>query len=86
MSDPLDKATSRAPATLGEGCLSRYDPNALSDGDGTDFPDAARLWEQLQQASSDGLEAADGQSDAEASHQLLQARGLLFQVGTGAKR
>ena len=49
MSDPLDKATSRAPATLGEGCLSRYDPDALSPEDGTDFPEAARLWEQLQQ-------------------------------------
>ncbi|KVV04824.1 MULTISPECIES: hypothetical protein [unclassified Pseudomonas] len=49
MSDPLDKATSSAPATLGEGCLSRYDPHALSPEDGTDFPDAARLWDELQQ-------------------------------------
>ncbi|CAN2978008.1 conserved hypothetical protein [Pseudomonas sp. PM2] len=48
MSDPLDKATSRAPATLGEGCLSRYDPDALDAEDGTDFPGAARLWEQTQ--------------------------------------
>ncbi|MBJ2240514.1 hypothetical protein [Pseudomonas sp. MF6768] len=51
MSDPLDKATSKAPATLGEGCLSRYDPDALDAEDGTDFPDAARLWEQLQEES-----------------------------------
>ena len=51
MSDPLDKATSKAPATLGEGCLSRYDPDALGTEDGTDFPDAARLWEQLQEES-----------------------------------
>ena len=49
MSDPLDKATSRAPATLGEGCLSRYDPDALDAEDGTDFPGAAQLWEQLQE-------------------------------------
>jgi len=49
MTDPLDKATSQAPATLGEGCLSRYDPDELSPDDGTDFPDAAQLWEQLQQ-------------------------------------
>lgn len=48
MTDPLDKATSRAPATLGEGCLSRYDPEALGPEDGTAFPDAAQLWEQLQ--------------------------------------
>ncbi len=47
MADPLDKATSRAPATLGEGCLSRYDPDDLSPEDGTEFPDAQALWEQL---------------------------------------
>ena len=51
MSDPLDKATSSAPATLGEGCLSRYDPDALSPEDGTDFPGAAELWEQELQAA-----------------------------------
>ncbi len=44
--------TSSAPATLGEGCLSRYDPDALSPEDGTDFPDAARLWDELQQDSN----------------------------------
>ena len=86
MSDPLDKATSSAPATLGEGCLSRYDPDALSPEDGTEFPDAARLWEALQKASSGELEAVPCQSDTETAHQLLQARSLLFQVGTGAKR
>ena len=30
MTDPLEKATSTAPPTLGEGCLSRYDPDALT--------------------------------------------------------
>lgn len=57
MSDPLDKATSSAPPTLGEGCLSRYDPAALSPEDGTDFPGAAELWEQELQAISLQLEA-----------------------------
>ncbi|WP_342624333.1 hypothetical protein [Pseudomonas alkylphenolica] len=51
MADPLDKATSKAPPTLGEGCLSRYDPDALDSEDGTDFPGAAELWEQLQRPS-----------------------------------
>ncbi|SDR73272.1 hypothetical protein [Pseudomonas trivialis] len=46
MSDPLEKATAKAPATLGEGCLSRYDPDELSSEDGTDFPGAAQLWER----------------------------------------
>ena len=49
MADPLDKATSKAPATLGEGCLSRYDPDEMSPEDGTEFPGAAELWEQLQE-------------------------------------
>ncbi|MCU1763441.1 hypothetical protein NTD84_27465 [Pseudomonas sp. 14P_8.1_Bac3] len=47
MADPLDKAVSKAPATLGEGCLSRYDPDDLSAEDGTEFPGAAELWEAL---------------------------------------
>ena len=55
MADPLDKATSKAPATLGEGCLSRYDPDDLSPEDGTDFPGAAELWEQLQDDSDDAV-------------------------------
>lgn len=46
MSDPLDKATSKAPATVGEGCLSRFDPGDLDNDDGTDFPGAAQLWER----------------------------------------
>lgn len=57
MADPFDKATSKAPQTLGEGCLSRYDPDALDSEDGTDFPGAAELWEQLQ-PSSDVPEAS----------------------------
>ncbi|MEZ1315442.1 hypothetical protein QIW53_05440 [Pseudomonas fluorescens] len=47
MADPLDKAVSKAPATLGEGCLSRYDPDDLSPEDGTEFPGAEALWEEL---------------------------------------
>jgi hypothetical protein len=58
MSDPLDKATSQAPATLGEGCLSRYDPDDLSSEDGTEFPGAAELWEQLQDPSESPEEQA----------------------------
>jgi len=53
MSDPLDKATSKAPATLGEGCLSRYDPDDLDSDDGTDFPGAAELWEREQGKAED---------------------------------
>lgn len=57
MSDPLDKATASPPPVIGEGCLSRYDPEALTPLDGTDFPGAAELWQQLQpvdQAQDDG--------------------------------
>lgn len=56
MSDPLDKATSKAPATLGEGCLSRYDPDDLDSEDGTEFPGAAELWE-LEQGKAEPEEA-----------------------------
>ena len=51
MADPLDKATSKAPPTVGEGCLSRYDTDAMSNEDGTEFPGAAELWQQLQEES-----------------------------------
>jgi len=47
MTDPLDKATSSAPGTLGEGCLSRYDPDELTPENGTDFEGAGELWRQL---------------------------------------
>lgn len=50
MHDPLARGSSRAPATLGEGCLSRYDPQALSVDNGAEFADAAALWRQLQAA------------------------------------
>ena len=47
MNDPLDRAISTAPATLGEGCLSRYDPDAMDEETGTEFEEAARLWDEL---------------------------------------
>ena len=40
--------TATPPPTLGEGCVRRYDPQALSVEDGTEFPGAAELWRQLQ--------------------------------------
>lgn len=59
MADPLDKATSKAPATLGEGCLSRYDPDDLGPEDGTEFPGAVELWEALN-SESEIVPAGDG--------------------------
>lgn len=62
MTDPLDKATSKAPPTLGEGCLSRYDVDALSPDDGTEFEGAAQLWERLKAAEKgDGSGGSDPQ-------------------------
>ena len=55
MADPLDKATSKAPATLGEGCWSRYDPDDMSPEDGTEFPGAAELWERMQHEPDDKI-------------------------------
>ncbi len=48
MSDPLTRGASRAPAMIGEGCTQRYDPEALSEENGTEFAEAAALWQQLQ--------------------------------------
>ncbi|MCO8162172.1 hypothetical protein NJC38_08365 [Pseudomonas sp. 21LCFQ010] len=52
MSDPLNKATASPPPVIGEGCLSRYDPDALSPEDGADFSAAAQLWRQLHEVSN----------------------------------
>lgn len=49
MTDPLDRATSTPPPVLGEGCTARYDPQALTEDNGTDFPGAEALWEALQE-------------------------------------
>ncbi|WP_133749701.1 hypothetical protein [Pseudomonas sp. LP_7_YM] len=61
MTDPLDKATSSPPPTLGEGCLSRYDPDALSADDGTEFEGAAQLWEQMKLEGEQGSDGLDPQ-------------------------
>ena len=47
MAKQRNQPTASPPPTLGEGCLARYDPEALADTDGTDFPGAAELWQQL---------------------------------------
>lgn len=49
MADPRDRATSKPPPTLGEGCVRRYDPDALSEENGTEFPGAEELWRKVQQ-------------------------------------
>ncbi|MBD2836020.1 hypothetical protein ID144_03060 [Pseudomonas sp. JM0905a] len=49
MSDPRDRATSTPPPTLGEGCVRRYDPEELSEENGTEFPGAAELWRKVQE-------------------------------------
>jgi len=54
VSDPLDRATSKAPPTVGEGCVRRYDPEALGSEDGTEFPDAQALWERLRGGEGEG--------------------------------
>ena len=60
MNDPLARATSCAPPIVGEGCTARYDPSALTDTDGTEFPGAQALWEALHppQGTDHGSEPA----------------------------
>lgn len=54
MNDPLDRATSSPPPTLGEGCVRRYDPQAMSDEHGAEFAEAAELWRRLRQPDAAG--------------------------------
>ncbi|AXM96271.1 hypothetical protein QRD44_24395 [Pseudomonas plecoglossicida] len=59
MASSRNKPTASPPPTLGEGCLARYDPEALNDEDGTDFPGAADLWRQLNRPDPASAPAAD---------------------------
>ncbi|MEX6501793.1 hypothetical protein [Pseudomonas zhanjiangensis] len=56
MSEAGDRAASRPPPTLGEGCVRRYDLQALAPGSGCDFAGAAQLWQALQQGVGDKAE------------------------------
>ena len=38
--------------------MRRYDPEALKDSDGTEFPGAAELWQKLRQAQPAAVEGA----------------------------
>ncbi|WP_435606056.1 hypothetical protein [Pseudomonas knackmussii] len=53
MSDEKAPGTATPPPTLGEGCTSRYDVDALSEEDGTEFPGAADLWRELHDEGDD---------------------------------
>lgn len=54
-----NKPTAAPPPTLGEGCLARYDPDALDEQDGTEFEGAADLWQQLNPPGDASAPAAD---------------------------
>lgn len=54
-----NKPTASSPPTLGEGCLARYDLDALSDEDGTEFEGAADLWQQLNPPADASAPATD---------------------------
>ncbi|SEK80716.1 hypothetical protein SAMN05216214_105121 [Atopomonas hussainii] len=43
----LARGAAGMPATLGEGCTRRFDPEALNENSGTDFAGAAALWHTL---------------------------------------
>ncbi|WP_432760384.1 hypothetical protein [Pseudomonas entomophila] len=59
MADPRDKAGAVAPPTVGEGCLARFDPDALSDENGTEFPGACELWNALNPPDGAAAPAVD---------------------------
>lgn len=49
MSERNPAGTATPPPTVGEGCVRRYDPEALNEELGTEFAEAAELWRLLQQ-------------------------------------
>jgi hypothetical protein len=69
VTDPLERAVAKAPPIIGSGCTQRYDPQALSSDQGTEFADAAALWARLQaeqdQAELQHERALDGQETGE---------------------
>lgn len=63
--------TAEQPPRLGEGCLARYDLQAMSLEGGADFSAAAALWRRLQARQGAGDAVADApDSGAEDSTQV----------------
>ncbi|WP_120995775.1 hypothetical protein [Stutzerimonas urumqiensis] len=56
MKDPLERGAAGLPASIGEGCLSRFDPDALNEESGADFSAAAALLGRLGDAAADAAE------------------------------
>ncbi|WP_168175626.1 hypothetical protein [Pseudomonas sp. PA15(2017)] len=40
--------TATAPQVIGQGCVQRFDPEALGEEDGTEFEGAEALWQRFQ--------------------------------------
>lgn len=65
MNEPGDKASAKPLPVLGAGCASRYDPEALSEEHGTEFPGAEALWAQQVSEKQQGAPARDADAPAE---------------------
>lgn len=63
--DPLARGAAPLPPTRGEGCLLRYDPDALSEQHGTEFPGAAELWRRTGVAAAVTQDTADDEAERE---------------------
>ncbi|WP_168172925.1 MULTISPECIES: hypothetical protein [unclassified Pseudomonas] len=46
--EPDAPGTATAPRVIGQGCVQRFDPEALSEEDGTAFEGAEALWQRTQ--------------------------------------
>lgn len=45
---PDAPGTATPPRVIGQGCVQRFDPEALSEEDGTEFEGAEALWQRTQ--------------------------------------
>ena len=52
MAAPGNKATAQLPPIIGQGCVQRFDPEALNDQLGADFSAAAAYWQRMQAGST----------------------------------
>lgn len=46
--EPDAPGTATAPRVIGQGCVQRFDPEALNEEDGTEFEGAEALWQRTQ--------------------------------------
>jgi hypothetical protein len=64
MNDPRNRGAATGTPTIGEGCLRRFDPDAVTSEQGADFTAAAELWKTWQTQSQADSPPAEPENSA----------------------